>query len=142
LNETDPDPEHIELNEMTYDVAGGTEHFLKFEDSYADLLIGFCRLRFPGATVRRELKNAAVVRELHVYGSEAGIGATANKSESTGDTAWQHKGYGKRLITRAEELAREAGYDSLAIISGIGARQYYRQKLGYHQDGPYVAKKL
>jgi histone acetyltransferase, ELP3 family len=146
LNEADPDPEQIELNEMTYDVAGGTEHFLKFEDSHADVLIGFCRLRFPGSTVRRELENAAVVRELHVYGSEAGISAASNepesKSESGRDTAWQHRGYGKRLISRAEELAREAGYDSLAIISGIGARQYYRQKLGYHQDGPYVAKRL
>ncbi|WP_353634041.1 hypothetical protein ABSL23_13040 [Halobacterium sp. NMX12-1] len=25
---------------------------------------------------------------------------------------------------------------------GIGARQYYKQKLGYRQDGPYVSKRL
>jgi len=30
----------------------------------------------------------------------------------------------------------------MAIISGIGAREYYRRKLGYHQDGPYVSKRL
>ena len=29
-----------------------------------------------------------------------------------------------------------------AVISGIGVREYYRQKLGYHQDGPYVSKRL
>jgi len=39
-------------------------------------------------------------------------------------------------------MAREAGYGRLAVISGIGARQYYKRKLGYHQDGPYVVKRL
>jgi len=46
------------------------------------------------------------------------------------------------LIRRAEESATDAGYDKLAVISGIGVRQYYRDKLGYRQDGPYVAKRL
>jgi len=39
-------------------------------------------------------------------------------------------------------MARDAGYRKMAIISGIGAREYYRNKLGYHQDGPYVSKRL
>jgi elongator complex protein 3 len=134
MNEADPDPERVELNVTTYDVAGGTEHFLAFEDPVEDLLVGFCRLRFPNDPVRRELTDAAIVRELHVYGSEAGIGS--------GEGEWQHRGYGRRLIRRAEELAADAGYGTLAIISGIGAREYYREKLGYHQDGPYVSKRL
>jgi len=75
------------------------------------------------------------VRELHVYGSEAGI-------RETGDGDWQHRGYGRRLLERAEELAAEAGYGTVSVISGIGARRYYRDKLGYHQDGPYVSKTL
>ncbi len=59
---------------MTYEVAGGTEHFISFEDPVEDLLVGFCRLRFPGNPVRRELQDAALVRELHVYGSAVGSG--------------------------------------------------------------------
>ncbi len=136
MNDEDPDPEAIELAVDRYTVCGGTEHFIRFEDPVRDLLIGFCRLRFPGDPVRRELQDAAIVRELHVYGSEAGIGADA------GDREWQHKGYGRRLLARAEELASEAGYDKLSVISGIGVREYYRKKLGYHQDGPYVSTYL
>jgi len=45
-------------------------------------------------------------------------------------------------MDRAEELAADAGYDKLSVISGIGAREYYRNKLGYHQDGPYVSKRI
>ncbi|WP_251328586.1 tRNA uridine(34) 5-carboxymethylaminomethyl modification radical SAM/GNAT enzyme Elp3 [Haloplanus pelagicus] len=134
-NDADPDPDRIELDVLTYEAGGGTEHFLSVEDPEADLLIGFCRLRFPNDPVRRELDGAALVRELHVYGSEAGI-----REEGDGD--WQHRGYGRRLLARAEELAAEAGFDKLSVISGIGVRRYYRDKLGYHQDGPYVSKRL
>ncbi|WP_248896395.1 tRNA uridine(34) 5-carboxymethylaminomethyl modification radical SAM/GNAT enzyme Elp3 [Haloplanus halobius] len=136
-NDADPDPGRVELDVMTYEAGGGTEHFISFEDPVADLLIGFCRLRFPNDPVRRELDNAALVRELHVYGSEAGI-----REETEGDGDWQHKGYGRRLLERAEELAADAGYDKVSVISGIGVRQYYREKLGYYQDGPYVSKRL
>jgi elongator complex protein 3 len=136
-NDADPDPERVELDELTYEAAGGTERFLSFEDPAADLLIGFCRLRFPGDPVRRELEDAALVRELHVYGSEAGI-----REDRDGEGDWQHRGYGRRLLERAEELAAEAGYEKLSVISGIGVRRYYREKLGYRQDGPYVSKRL
>ena len=136
MNEADPNVDDIELDIMTYEVCGGTEHFISFEDQVQDLLIGFCRLRFPNNPVRRELQDAAIVRELHVYGSEAGIGQQA------GEQDWQHRGYGKKLLAKAEELATEAGYNKLSVISGIGVRQYYREKLGYVQDGPYVSKWL
>ncbi|WP_411966742.1 tRNA uridine(34) 5-carboxymethylaminomethyl modification radical SAM/GNAT enzyme Elp3 [Haloferax sp. YSSS75] len=133
MNEADPDMDRVELDVMTYEASGGTEHFISFEDPVEDLLIGFCRLRFPGNPVRRELQNAALVRELHVYGSEAGIGA---------DGDWQHKGFGRKLLAHAEELSRDAGFDKISVISGIGVRQYYKEKLGYYQDGPYVSKRL
>ncbi|KAB1198865.1 tRNA uridine(34) 5-carboxymethylaminomethyl modification radical SAM/GNAT enzyme Elp3 [Haloferax sp. MBLA0078] len=133
MNEANPDMDRVELDVMTYEAAGGTEHFISFEDPVEDLLIGFCRLRFPGNPVRRELQNAALVRELHVYGSEVGIGDQGE---------WQHKGFGKKLLAHAEELSRDAGFDKISVISGIGVRQYYKEKLGYHQDGPYVSKRL
>jgi elongator complex protein 3 len=147
----DADPVDPELRVDTYEAGGGTEHFLSIEDFDRDLLIGFCRLRFPNVTasgasggssdasdgdpVRRELRDAAVVRELHVYGSQVGVG------EGAGD-GQQHRGYGRQLLGEAERLAREAGYDKLAVISGIGVRRYYREKLDYYQDGPYVSTRL
>ena len=129
------EPENIELDVLTYEAAGGTEQFISFEDFERDLLVGFCRLRFPGDQVRRELDEAALVRELHVYGNEVGVG-----EDSDGDH--QHEGYGRRLLREAEDLAADAGFEKLSVISGIGARQYYREKLGYYQDGPYVSKRL
>ncbi|PSP55472.1 tRNA uridine(34) 5-carboxymethylaminomethyl modification radical SAM/GNAT enzyme Elp3 [Halobacteriales archaeon QS_1_67_19] len=130
----DEDPENVELDVLTYEAAGGTEHFISYEDPDKDLLIGFCRLREPGDPVRRELRDAALVRELHVYGPMVEVGDQSHD--------WQHKGYGRKLLRTAEEMAADAGYDKLSVISGIGAREYYREKLGYYQDGPYVSQRL
>jgi elongator complex protein 3 len=132
----DDEPDEVTLDTTTYEVAGGTEQFLSFEDREKGILVGFCRLRFPNDPVRRELEDAAVVRELHVYGSEVAVG------DAAGEGGHQHRGYGRRLIARAEELAADAGYEKLAVLSGIGVRQYYREKLGYRQDGPYVSTDL
>ena len=132
----DAEPETVDLDVMEYEVAGGREHFISVEDRDRDILVGFCRLRFPNEPVRRELQDAAVVRELHVYGSEVGVG------EAGDDDSQQHRGYGRRLLREAETIAADAGYGKLAVLSGVGVREYYREKLGYHQDGPYVAKQL
>ncbi|MFC6835270.1 tRNA uridine(34) 5-carboxymethylaminomethyl modification radical SAM/GNAT enzyme Elp3 [Halomarina ordinaria] len=131
----DAEPESVELDTLTYEVCGGTEQFISFEDPDNDLLVGFCRLRFPNDPVRRELADAALVRELHVYGNEVGVGLDS-------DDGFQHKGFGRRLLREAERRAADAGYGKLAVISGIGVRQYYREKLGYVQDGPYVSTRL
>ncbi|QLD84189.1 tRNA uridine(34) 5-carboxymethylaminomethyl modification radical SAM/GNAT enzyme Elp3 [Natronomonas halophila] len=131
----DEDPENVEMDVMTYEAAGGTEHFISFEDFEKDLLVGFCRLRFPNDPVRRELDNAALIRELHVYGNEVGVG-------QQGGDDHQHKGYGRKLLEKAEHMATDAGFEKLSVISGIGVREYYREKLGYYQDGPYVSTRL
>ncbi len=141
----DEEPENVELDVLTYEAAGGTEHFISFEDFEKDLLVGFCRLRFPGTAsgpsataddpVRRELDDAALVRELHVYGNEVGVGEVSADGH-------QHEGYGRRLLEEAERMAADAGYGKLSVISGIGVRQYYREKLDYYQDGPYVSKRF
>lgn len=130
----DEEPENIELDVLTYEANGGKEHFISFEDFDKDLLVGFCRLRFPDDPHRRELENASIVRELHVYGSEVALGTKSDE--------FQHQGFGKQLMEKAEELSREAGYEKISVISGIGAREYYKNKLGYFQDGPYVSKYL
>ncbi|WRQ72964.1 MAG: tRNA uridine(34) 5-carboxymethylaminomethyl modification radical SAM/GNAT enzyme Elp3 [Methanosarcinales archaeon Met12] len=125
-----PHPEHIELKIEEYNACNGLEHFISFEES--DILIGFLRLRFPHNPYRPELKDAALVRELHVYGPMVPLGQKAASE-------WQHRGYGEELLKCAEELALDAGFSRIAIISGIGVREYYK-KLGYERDGPYMVK--
>ncbi len=129
------EPENIELTVEEYMACGGKEHFISFEDTGKDVLIGFLRLRFPYEPHRQELSGAALVRELHVYGSMVPPG------ESAGDAQWQHRGYGEELLAQAEEVARSGGYKKIAVTSGIGVRDYYR-KFGYEREGPYMTKKL
>ncbi|MCD4703154.1 MAG: tRNA uridine(34) 5-carboxymethylaminomethyl modification radical SAM/GNAT enzyme Elp3 [Methanosarcinaceae archaeon] len=130
-----PDADHIDLLVESYDACGGEEYFLSFEDVEKDILIGFLRLRFPHSPHRPELRSAALVRELHVYGSMVPLG----KGAEAGD--WQHRGYGTELLECAERMAQDAGYPKMSIISGIGVRDYYR-RFGYRLDGVYMSKDL
>ncbi|WNY26818.1 tRNA uridine(34) 5-carboxymethylaminomethyl modification radical SAM/GNAT enzyme Elp3 [Methanolapillus ohkumae] len=136
-----PLPENIELLDEKYEACGGMEHFISFEDLTADVLIGFIRLRFPKSPHRPELKNAALIRELHVYGSLTPVGENANDQLLKSKKAWQHRGYGRELLQSAEDTAKDAGYSKISVISGIGVREYYR-KYGYVFDGTYMTKKL
>ncbi len=125
----------IELQMESYKSCGGLEHFISFEDVRQDILIGFLRLRFPNDPHRKELEHSALVRELHVYGSLVPTGKEAKSGN------WQHRGYGAELLKTAEEVAKTAGYRELSIISGIGAREYYR-KFGYRLKGVYMSRLL
>lgn len=124
------------LIKREYRTLSGKEIFLSFEDIKKDVLISFLRLRFPDkntGTTLPVLENAALVRELHTYGRLAPI----HKEGEQG----QHRGFGKLLLEKAENMARENGYEKLAIISGVGVREYYR-KLGYELEETYMVKKL
>ncbi|AKB84271.1 tRNA uridine(34) 5-carboxymethylaminomethyl modification radical SAM/GNAT enzyme Elp3 [Methanococcoides methylutens] len=135
LKGNEPDPGSIELTVDSYESCGGKEHFISFEDTTKDILIGFLRLRFPNSPHRYELQDSALVRELHVYGSMVPVGRGAAGAD------WQHRGYGAELLENAENISREAGYSKISIISGIGVREYYR-KFGYYRDGVYMSKDL
>ena len=78
-----------------------------------------------------ELEGAALVRELHVYGQQIPLAVAGSQA--------QHIGMGRRMMAKAEEIARRAGYKKMAVISGIGVREYYR-KLGYELEGTYMVK--
>lgn len=129
-----PDPDAIRLKRIDYDASGGKEVFLSFEDETNDLLIGFLRLRRPSPSANRpELEDCAGIRELHVYGPMVEIGEQAKER-------WQHRGYGRELIAEAERIAKEEwDLEKIAVISGIGVRNYYR-KFGYERDGVYMGK--
>ncbi|MCX6684628.1 MAG: tRNA uridine(34) 5-carboxymethylaminomethyl modification radical SAM/GNAT enzyme Elp3 [Methanoregula sp.] len=122
-----------EIRVLKYSCCGGLEHFISAVSD--DSLIGFTRLRFPSRVCYTELENAAVMRELHVYGSLVPVGKYAESDE------WQHRNYGKVLIARAEEITSDAGFYRLAIMSGVGVRPYY-QRQGYERKGPYMIKEL
>lgn len=124
-----------ELVVLEFDASEGKEYFISFEDTTNDVLIGFCRLRFPSQQLRPEFTpSTAIIRELHVYGSAVALGTGDDDSS-------QHKGFGKQLLAKAEEIAKNAGYDKMLVISGVGVREYYR-KFGYVREGPYVGKRI
>ncbi|MBR9693427.1 tRNA uridine(34) 5-carboxymethylaminomethyl modification radical SAM/GNAT enzyme Elp3 [Candidatus Woesearchaeota archaeon] len=124
------------LNVIGYEASGGEEFFISIDDPEQDAIIGFCRLRFPPRQLRDEFDvRTAIIRELHIYGKQAGIGVVGIEGSA------QHKGFGSQLMHVAERIAREHGKEKLLVISGVGVREYYR-KLGYERDGPYMGKKL
>lgn len=87
-------------------------------------------------TYREELKGkCSIVRELHVYGSVVPVSGRDIKK-------FQHQGYGALLMEKAESIAiQEHKSTKIAVISGVGTRNYYR-KLGYELEGPYMVKSL
>eukprot|EP00055_Hartaetosiga_balthica_P009424 m.37522 g.37522 ORF g.37522 m.37522 type:complete len:570 (-) comp6740_c1_seq1:4191-5900(-) len=130
-------PFEVELIRRDYVANGGWETFLSFEDPEQDILIGLLRLRkCSDLTFRPELKGkCSIVRELHVYGSVVPV-------KSRDPKKFQHQGFGTLLMEEAARIAREEhGSTKIAVISGVGTRDYYR-KLGYELDGPYMMMDL
>lgn len=131
-------PDKVEFVRRDYAANGGQESFLSYEDPYQDILVGLLRLRKCSKeyTFRPELLGGcSIVRELHVYGSVVAVSERDDKK-------YQHQGYGALLMYRAEKIAiEEHGSKKIAVISGVGTRQYYR-KLGYHLEGVYMVKSL
>ncbi|KAG9038891.1 Elongator subunit [Tulasnella sp. JGI-2019a] len=133
-------PESVELLRRDYAANGGWETFLSYEDPERDILVGLLRLRkcsdegtFRPELVLKDGASCSIVRELHVYG-------TAVPVHGRDPTKFQHQGFGTLLMEEAERIAREEhGSAKLAVISGVGTRDYYR-RLGYELDGPYMSK--
>ncbi|XP_038164512.1 elongator complex protein 3 [Cyprinodon tularosa] len=130
-------PYQVELVRRDYVANGGWETFLSYEDPEQDILIGLLRLRrCSPQSFRPELKGGvSIVRELHVYGSVVPV-------SSRDPSKFQHQGFGMMLMEEAERIAREEhSSEKLAVISGVGTRNYYR-KMGYELEGPYMTKQL
>ncbi|XP_049627067.1 elongator complex protein 3 [Suncus etruscus] len=130
-------PYQVELVRRDYVASGGWETFLSYEDPEQDILVGLLRLRrCSDETFRFELVGGvSIVRELHVYGSVVPV-------SSRDPAKFQHQGFGMLLMEEAERIARdEHGSGKIAVISGVGTRNYYR-KLGYRLQGPYMVKML
>lgn len=123
-------------------IASGQQEFFlsaEIEKPNRNLLLGFLRLRLSSVlkqSIIPELKgNTAMIRELHVYGRVKEVGVKSEKSEA------QHLGIGKLLLKKAEQISLHHGFSKIAVISGIGVRDYYRKR-GYTLVGTYMIKKI
>ncbi len=146
------DPEQIYLDPVEYETSVSQEIFLQYvvdveakieteieaEAEIEQKILGFLRLSLPDLKKQQkfvqeadliELKNAAMIREIHVYGQLVGLGKEAKGRA-------QHLGLGTKLIEKAKSLAKEQGYTRLAVISAIGTRAYYRDR-GFADQGLY-----
>ncbi len=124
---------------MDYEASGGKEIFLSFEDEN-ETLFGLLRMRIqskPITRLERESKgNLALIRELHIYGSEVSL-------KQRDPAAIQHKGLGKALLREAERIAaNEFQVRRMVVLSGTGAKEYYRSEFGYSSQGDYMVKSL
>eukprot|EP00922_Rhytidocystis_sp_ex-Travisia-forbesii_P055568 GHVS01082304.1.p1 GENE.GHVS01082304.1~~GHVS01082304.1.p1 ORF type:complete len:749 (+),score=116.41 GHVS01082304.1:83-2248(+) len=90
-----------------------------------------CQRQFP------ELSGAALVRELHVYGTLVAHG----EEKQGGDCRHQHTGMGRKLLVAAETIAYNHGFRKITVIAGIGTKEYYRVS-GYVNDHTYLSKRI
>ncbi len=136
---------NFQFSIIEYEASAGKEYFIQATDKKDDTLYGFCRLRltqdnktqitdkeFIGAQNIVPLRNATLIRELHVYGELVPVGSKK---------IVQHAGLGRKLMARAERLAKQKGFNKMAVIAGVGVRDYYR-KLGYKLNHSYMVKSL
>lgn len=136
-------PENIKRSIKSYDASGGKEYFISYEvppcvkrvgksDTY---LLGFIRLRINtepecwAYQVFPKLRGTALIRELHVYGQVVPVNMNRS-ADGSPILATQHTGLGRRLVADAENIAREYCCRQIAVISGVGVRNFYR-KLHY-----------
>ncbi len=130
----------LELRINQFEAADGQEFFISYDHVKKDKLCSLLRLRFHSYALAGkrhfipELNGAALVREVHTYGEQVAI-------SKKGKEVSQHIGLGRRMMNKAEEISKKNGFKKLAVISGIGVREYYR-KLGYRLDGTYMVKDL
>ena len=123
----------------TYRSSQGTEYFLSIECKNSkgkDILLGLLRLRInDNDSPVEEIGNAAIIREVHVYGGLKQVGEKYDLNKP------QHRGIGRFLIKNAELMAYNRGKDRIVVISAAGTVNYYK-KQGYHRLGRYSSKNL
>jgi len=129
--------ESLKLDDMVYEAGAAEEHFISYVTP-DDKLAGFVRLSLPGKdspqTGISDLDEAALIREVHVYGQSLAVGA-----EMKG--AAQHTGLGTRLLEEAESVAKANGFKHMAVIAAVGTRGYYLER-GFERGELYLTKEL
>ena len=129
----------LTLEEVAYETTNTDERFLQWVTPRGRIA-GFLRLSLPHGdyvTARAgdlpDELGCAMIREVHVYGQVANL--------HRADGSAQHLGLGRRLVERACDIAREAGYGHVNVISSVGTRDYYRN-LGFSDGKLYQTRAL
>ena len=137
----DNDPTKAILHTVEYEASDGKEYFLTFEDPVDRTIFSLLRLRIPSQYYTKEahfipeLDWCAIVRELHTFWDQLSIG-------EKGTIFWQHIGFWKRLLEKAEQIVKENySIKKMAVISGVWVRAYY-EKRGYQKKWDYMIKEL
>ncbi|MBD3253228.1 tRNA uridine(34) 5-carboxymethylaminomethyl modification radical SAM/GNAT enzyme Elp3 [Candidatus Pacearchaeota archaeon] len=121
----------IKLKITKYKASDGDEYFLEIINKN-NILFALLRLRIFKSN--KELQG--IIRELHVYGKALGIREKPQESI-------QHQGLGKKLLKKAEEIAKKNKIKNLKIISGVGVREYYiKQDYEIDENRNYMIKDL
>ena len=147
--------DELELIPTVYHAAQAEEHFLEYR-TLDGKIAGYLRLSLPekpagywkdeeisaeftdypldmeGMAV--DLEQAAIIREVHVYGQSLPVGGEM-------DGAAQHSGLGTRLLEMAEKTSRERGYKKLTVIAAVGTRLYYENR-GFKRGSLYLVKDI
>ena len=131
------DPRNLRLERLTYPAACSSEVFLQYLTEH-EKIAGYLRLSLPQAGAPElgltDLAGAALIREVHVYGQSLAVGADQ-------DGAAQHSGLGRQLIEEAERIARNQGFNRMAVIAAVGTRRYYLRR-GFKMGELYMVKNL
>lgn len=148
-------PEVLQLIPTVYHATQAEEYFLEYRTPEGKIA-GYLRLSLPenpasfwkDAEVNAEftdhpldmegmaldLEQAAIIREVHVYGQSLPVGGELNG-------AAQHSGLGTRLLEQAEKIALDRGFKKLAVIAAVGTRLYYESR-GFTRGSLYLVKNL
>jgi elongator complex protein 3 len=139
IREWKNDPKKAEIHEFKYDASDWKEFFLTFEDPSDRTIFSLLRLRLVSENkeileVLPELEWCALIREIHTFWDQLSV-------NEKGSTFWQHIGFWKRLIARAEDIAKENWFKKMAVIAWVWVRAYY-EKRWYSLVWEYMIKEL
>ena len=125
----------IKMNTTHYPASGGDEYFIQYCSIDESILYGFVRLRLNKTYYDSFdcLNGCALIRELHVFGNDNKVGH-GNQGNI------QHRGFGKKLLKRAEWISTLKGYKKLAVIVSPGTREYYRKRGYFLGERGYMYK--
>lgn len=122
-------PAELRLKVTRYKTTVTQEYFIQYVTP-ENKIVAFLRLALPTVTpFIGEIKDSAMIREVHVYGVTVDIGKVDQGRA-------QHLGLGTKLIRKAQDIAKGRDFEKLAVISAIGTREYYA-KLGFSQGELY-----
>ncbi len=140
LKDKKNNPEDARLNIVEYEASKWKEYFLTFEDKEDRTIFSLLRLRIPSKDNKEilniipELDWSALIREIHTFWDQLGI-------KEKWSNFWQHIGFWKKLITKAEEIAKQNWYKKMAVIAWVWVRQYY-EKRWYKLEWEYMVKEI